>query len=238
MPSSGQPFNQTVVMQTSPEETIQRLLGSTAGTRDHTFNMAGPNSLVITRRYIPTWAVIAAVVGFLLFLIGLLALLYRATEVLTITAMEVPGGTRVTLNGMATPELVAHLNAVFQADQQVASGGSESSGAPSALPALSSGKTCPNGHPLQGDEAFCGECGSPASRLCKNGHAVSAAQRFCPECGAAATDDSEPLSSRHASRRGPRVTVAKPRPTGDGTSRTSEEPIESSSSSSAPEDTQ
>jgi len=235
VPSSGEPFNQTVIVQASPEETIQRLLGSTAGTRDHTFNMAGPNSLVITRRYIPTWAVIAAVVGFLLFLIGLLALLYRATEVLTITAMEVPGGTRVTLNGMATAELVARLNAVFQADQQVASGGSASSRVPAALPAPSSGKTCPNGHPLHGDEAFCGECGSPASRWCGNGHAVSAAQRFCPECGAAATDNSDQVSSRHASRSGAPPTEANP--TSKGRSQTSEEPIGPSSSPSASEDT-
>ncbi len=238
MPSSGEPFNQTVILQASPEETIQRLLGSTAGTRDHTFNMAGPNSLVITRRYIPTWAVIAAVVGVLLFLIGLLALLYRETEVLTITATEVPGGTRVTLNGMATAELVARLNAVFQADQQVAAGGPEPSRAPAALPAPSSGKTCPNGHPLHGDEAFCGECGSPASRWCENGHPVSAMQRFCPECGAAASDNADPVRSRHASRSAARPTVAKATPTSKGTRETREAPNERSASPSAPEETE
>lgn len=188
MASRGQPFNQTVIVDSSPEEVVQRALGSTAGTRDYTFNMAGPNSLVITRKFIPQWAIIVAVIGALVFLIGLLALLCKETEVLTLTATEVAEGTKVTLNGMATAELVARLNAVFQADQSVrrpASGPVVPTTA--LLPNLATASSaCPNGHPLQGDEAFCGECGSPAARNCANGHRIDGGHKFCPECGSAA----------------------------------------------------
>ncbi len=46
------------------------------------------NSLHITRRYVPVWAIIVAIVGAFFFLIGLVALLVRETEVLTVTAYQ------------------------------------------------------------------------------------------------------------------------------------------------------
>lgn len=190
MASPGQPFNQTVVVDSSPEEVIQRLLGSTAGTRDYTFNMAGPNSLVVTRKYIPQWAVIVAIIGVFLFLIGLLALLYKETEVLTVTAAEGPEGTKITMNGMATAELVSRLNAVFQADQasrQTRSDLPIAAKAASTVVVVTASVTCPNGHPMTTGDGFCGECGMPAPVTCENGHPLDRSKRFCSECGAPAS---------------------------------------------------
>jgi hypothetical protein len=55
------------------------------------------------------------VVGALLFLLGLLALLVKETETITITATATPGGSRVNINGTATPDLVARLTAALAA---------------------------------------------------------------------------------------------------------------------------
>jgi hypothetical protein len=46
------------------------------------------NSLHITRRYVPTWAIVVAIVGAMFLLLGLVALVVRETEVLTITVYE------------------------------------------------------------------------------------------------------------------------------------------------------
>lgn len=61
-----------------------------------------------------------AIVGALLFLIGLLALLVKNTESLTIALAEVEGGTRVTISGVATPEMIARLNGVISGAKAVA----------------------------------------------------------------------------------------------------------------------
>ena len=55
----------------------------------------GPGSIVVTRRYRPTWTKVVAVLGAPLLLLGLLALLYQEEETLTITLSPIEGGTRV-----------------------------------------------------------------------------------------------------------------------------------------------
>ena len=58
------------------------------------------NTLVVIRRYCPTWAIFLALVGLLLFLIGLLFLLVRTEDRLTIIAYDDPdGGARYTVAG-------------------------------------------------------------------------------------------------------------------------------------------
>ncbi len=126
MPGSGQNFNQTVFVAASPDAVSQQVLASTAGVQGYTASMAGPGSIVLTRKYIPTWAIIVAVIGVLLFLIGLLALLYRETEVTMVTVTPVQGGSRVTVSGIGSPEMFTRLN-----------------GALSSLPALGSGPGWP-----------------------------------------------------------------------------------------------
>jgi len=80
---------------------------------DYTVTLAGPNTLVLTRRYLPSWAVIVGVLGLLLFLIGLLAFLIRSTETLTITFTPVEGGTRVDVSGLVSQEMDVRLTAVL-----------------------------------------------------------------------------------------------------------------------------
>jgi hypothetical protein len=120
MAAKGQPFNQIVVLAEKPDALMQGFVTATAGTSGYTMNTAGSNSLVLTRKYLPTWAIIVAIVGALVMLLGLLALLVRNTESLTIALAEVEGGTRVTVTGVATPEMMARLNGVISGAKTVA----------------------------------------------------------------------------------------------------------------------
>src|SRR5687767_718030 len=113
MAAPGQGYNQRVLVAEKPAVLMQRFVSATAGTSGYTVNTVGPNSLVLTRRYLPTAAIVGAVVGALLFLVGLLLLLIRSTESLTVALAEVAGGTRVEITGVATPEMAARLNGVL-----------------------------------------------------------------------------------------------------------------------------
>ena len=113
MPEPGGVFNQTVVVVEKPDALMQRFVSATAGTSGYTMNSVGPNTLILTRKYWPTWVIVVAVIGALLFLIGLLALLIRNTETLTVTLTEVPEGTRVNITGVATPDMIARFHGVL-----------------------------------------------------------------------------------------------------------------------------
>ena len=115
MASPGGVFNHTVVVAEKPEPLMQRFVSATAGTRGYTMNSAGTNSLVLTRKYTPTWAIVVAVIGIIVFLIGLLALLVKNTESLTVTLTEVPEGTRVNITGVATPDMISRFHGVLSA---------------------------------------------------------------------------------------------------------------------------
>jgi hypothetical protein len=94
---------------------MQLFVSATAGTSGYTMNSAGTNSLVLTRKYTPTWAIVVAVIGIIVFLIGLLALLVKNTESLTVTLTEVPEGTRVNITGVATPDMISRFHGVLSA---------------------------------------------------------------------------------------------------------------------------
>ncbi len=111
MAAAGQNYVQNVKVSHKPDDVMQYFVSATAGASGYTITTAGPNTLVLTRKYIPTWAVVVAIVGLAFFLVGLLALLFKETETLTINLSEVEGGTKVSIAGVADAEMVARLNA-------------------------------------------------------------------------------------------------------------------------------
>lgn len=114
MAAAGSSVSRTYRVDLSPDAAIQWSLQAVNGVDRATASQAGPNALTVTRKYIPTWAIVVAVIGALLFLIGLLALLYRETETLTITARDNgDGSTTVYVSGMATDLMVQRLDATF-----------------------------------------------------------------------------------------------------------------------------
>jgi hypothetical protein len=111
VPVAGQIVNDSCLVPEPPHVVSQAVIAATAGATDYTVNAPGPGSIVLTRQYRPTWTIVVAIVGFLFFLVGLLALLVKNTEVLTLTLTPEEGGTRVVMSGVATPEMVTRLAA-------------------------------------------------------------------------------------------------------------------------------
>lgn len=109
---AGQGFNRSTVLPRAPEELMRELLGAVSGAAGYTVTTGGGNSLILTRKYTPTWAVIGGVAGLLFLLLGALLFLVKETETLTITLRPVPGGTELTAAGLATPDLIARITAV------------------------------------------------------------------------------------------------------------------------------
>jgi len=164
MPSAGQNFNQTVFVSERPELVSQALISGTSGVAGYTVSTAGVGSIVLTRRYIPVWAIVVAVIGTLLFLLGLLALLYRETETMTVTLVPVEGGTQVTLSGTGSQELLTRLTATLNSMPALAT---------SAAPRLASSASV-SAAPLTGPpEKMCPECAE----------SVKAPAKVCRFCG-------------------------------------------------------
>ena len=114
MASKGNSFNQSVVVGLSPEEVSQSIIASSSGVAGYSVTTAGAGSIVMTRRYIPTWAILMAIIGAFIFLIGLLLLLVRNIETVTITLSPNPsGGTRVFVSGTASYEMQQRLTSVL-----------------------------------------------------------------------------------------------------------------------------
>jgi hypothetical protein len=113
MAAPGQNFNQTIFVSEQPEAVSQALIASASGVPGYTLNTAGTGSIVLTRKFTPTWAIVVAVLGILVFLVGLLALLVKETETLTVTLTPVEGGTRVAVSGVATHDMMTRIGAAF-----------------------------------------------------------------------------------------------------------------------------
>jgi Uncharacterised protein family UPF0547 len=113
MSSSGQPFTYSILVPASPAGTMQSLLSLPPGGNyfdGYEIRQVSGNSLHITRRYVPVWAIVVAVVGAFFFLIGLLALLVRETEVLTVTVYQQEEGSYLDFSGVAAPRVATAVN--------------------------------------------------------------------------------------------------------------------------------
>ena len=114
MAAPGQPIDQVFMSTLSPDEVKQRLMSMpvllTSGTFDRSVLMqTGPQSLTITRSYLPQWALVVAIIGALCALLGLLALLARSTEAVIIDTTPVAGGTQVVVRGVAAAPLASQI---------------------------------------------------------------------------------------------------------------------------------
>jgi hypothetical protein len=115
MAAPGQNFNQTSLVAETPEAVSQTLVAAASNVPQYTVNMAGAGSLVLTRRYTPTWAIVVAVLGVIFYHIGPLALLVKNTETITVTLMAEEGGTRVTISGIGSHEMLTRIASALSA---------------------------------------------------------------------------------------------------------------------------
>jgi hypothetical protein len=126
MAAAGQNFTETIVVAASPEAASQALISATGGAPGYTVTTAGMGSIVLMRRYTPTWAIVVAVLGVIFALLGLLALLYKNTETLTVTLVAQAAGTRITVSGVASREMLERMAAALNALPRAESTGQSS----------------------------------------------------------------------------------------------------------------
>jgi hypothetical protein len=112
MPLAGQ--NHTAVLTTAlpPDEVIPTLLAGLTGATECTVTLAGPSTVVVTRRYTPTWLLFIGACALFFFLLGLLVLLIKNTETLTITVVKEKRGSRLTVSGVASRDVLNRLSGV------------------------------------------------------------------------------------------------------------------------------
>jgi hypothetical protein len=138
----GVNFNTTLTVDGSPEDVTQQIASMFNGQSGVTVVRTSATSLTITRKYIPGWAIAVAVVGFLFFFLGLLALFYRETETMNVLVSSSPAGSNVIVSGVGTQEAINRIS-------QALKGGTR-------LPAPPEAITCP----------YCGGLVSPSATNC------------------------------------------------------------------------
>jgi hypothetical protein len=110
--ATGQNYMQTVVVPGNPEIVQQNLIAAVMGTKGYTVTSPSPNTLILSRRYTPTWAIVVGIVVGLFTLIGFALLLYKVTETMTAALSPVDNGTRISFSGVASSEMIAKLAGV------------------------------------------------------------------------------------------------------------------------------
>jgi len=140
MAAPGTNFTTTVAVAEPPENVSQSLVAATAADPAYTVSAAGTGSIILTRKYTPTWAIVVAIVGLLVALLGLLALLYKDTETLTITITPAGSGSHIAISGLATPEMKARITAAINAMPALEGGGEAAASAELPTDEM---KTCP-----------------------------------------------------------------------------------------------
>lgn len=181
MAQPGNAIAHSVTVALPPEVAFERMRSGLVACPDYEPTYSGPGSLVLTRKFIPTWAIVLAVVGAFLFLLGLLFLLIKETETLNVTVEPAEGGSKVTITGIATDDAMRRIQGSLEAayHESVAQGGASTTPsdagalAPPAAAAAAAAAAAPTTPAPAPDERACPHCGGT----------IKAAAKVCRHCG-------------------------------------------------------
>lgn len=109
MAQPGTPVAHSLSVALAPDIAFEQVTAGMVGCPDYTPSYSGTGSLMLTRKYIPQWAIVLAIVGSLLFLLGLLFLLYRDTETVTVRVEPDGAGSKITITGLATDDMARRI---------------------------------------------------------------------------------------------------------------------------------
>ena len=119
-------FNTTLQLDEPADAVHARLLAalsSEVGNASGYQLSASPGLIVLTRRYRPTWAIVLAIIGAFVFLLGLLFLLVKNTETLTISVMSRgDAGSTVVVGGQTDDWVVIRIQRTLGEPAPPASG--------------------------------------------------------------------------------------------------------------------
>jgi hypothetical protein len=184
MSGSGRPFTYSVLVPPSAAVVMQLLLSVPPSGNNfdgYEVRQVAGNCVHVTRRYVPAWALVVAILGVWFFPLGLPALLVRETEVLTVAVYEQDEGSYLGFSGMAEPRIVAAVNVAIDRlldGVAMAPPASAFPGSPAAtFPAVPAPGFPPQGAhgpiPAPVNNKICQECAET----------VRAAARSCRFCG-------------------------------------------------------
>lgn len=98
-----------VIPDRAPEVALRDVVAGTETLPEYTMDWAGPNVLLLTRRYLPDWALMAGIL--LAFsLIGLVLLWVRYTDTLVVSVSQSPRGTSMSYSGFASRMMIQRLD--------------------------------------------------------------------------------------------------------------------------------
>ena len=117
MAEAGNPVALTATVRADPIQVAQAfgqtLVSGGNYLEDTQVVPVGPTTFRITRKYLPQWAVIAGIIGLFLCFIGIFAVFFRDTEVLTIDIQPDPAGSRINVSGVAKGSVVTTIQSVM-----------------------------------------------------------------------------------------------------------------------------
>lgn len=117
MAESGNPVSLTATVRAEPIQVAQAfgqtLVSGGNYLEDLQVVPVGPTTFRITRKYMPQWAIIVGILGLFLCFIGIFAVFFRDTEVLTIDIQPDPEGSRIDVSGVAKGSVVTTIQSVM-----------------------------------------------------------------------------------------------------------------------------
>ena len=144
------PVIQQVVVVPAAQDAVMSQLMSVSGADSYSPVGQSHDTLTLSRRRIPVWAIVLAII---LFPIGLLFLLVKDTEMVQITLNRVEGGTQVTIAGRASQPLMSALQYALSGYQATPAGLPQPTGPmpgpPPAGPPPGYGAPAPAGEPAE-----------------------------------------------------------------------------------------
>jgi hypothetical protein len=109
-------LQKTVTTTVHAEDVVDFIASEVAQYVGHSFDQFGPSTWKISHRYTPAWAIVLAVI---LFPIGLLFLLVKDTESMTITCRRKAGKTVIEAQALGRRRFVQNMEGLVGQDFEV-----------------------------------------------------------------------------------------------------------------------
>ena len=113
---AGAYINYEIVSSRSTNELQRRVVASISGMKNTTLSTIGDDSIVVTRRFIPSWAIVVAVISAFLFWPGMLVLFAKDNESLNVQLVKNTHGSTILVSGVASKEISDKISLAIQGE--------------------------------------------------------------------------------------------------------------------------
>jgi hypothetical protein len=114
MAEDGIHFFDSVNTSLAKDEISTEIRAACSGIKNYKIEAPTPGLIILTRRFIPTWAIILGVLLTITAIFGIFIFFVRSTEILTITMVDDGEKTKVSASGEGSADLRLRLSVLFQ----------------------------------------------------------------------------------------------------------------------------